>query len=134
MRLCNDPAILLVILLQIGSENLEVMLRVASFLEVPLILEACCAFMRQALSLTTAVPLLMMASRYGCVELKAELVSIVLSTCLLQLPTYVQLVCNPNWFPPCNNVYVNTQLNVYLVEDDVNDENVQLFIHYMQAL
>jgi hypothetical protein len=60
---------------QINEHNLERLLALASFLEVPQLLAACCAYMRHVLSTHTAVPLLVLAARYGCLDLKAELVS-----------------------------------------------------------
>ncbi len=59
---------------QVGPDNLERLLRLASFLEVKPVLAACCDFMRQALTTHNAVPLLVLASRYGLLQLRAELV------------------------------------------------------------
>ncbi|KAL6765235.1 BTB/POZ domain-containing protein [Haematococcus lacustris] len=49
--------------LKVDAGNLEVLLHLASYLGLPLVQEACCTFMRTALSLATAVPLLVLAAR-----------------------------------------------------------------------
>ncbi|KAJ9527446.1 hypothetical protein QJQ45_025698, partial [Haematococcus lacustris] len=63
--------------LKVDAGNLEVLLHLASYLGLPLVQEACCTFMRTALSLATAVPLLVLAARYGCLALRAELLTFI---------------------------------------------------------
>ncbi len=59
---------------QITPDNLESLLSLANFLDVRAVQEACWAYMRGALSLSTAVPLFILASRHLCGGLRAELV------------------------------------------------------------
>lgn len=57
-----------------GPDNLERLLALASYLDVPTLMDACAAYMRSILALSTAVPLLELTARYGCLALRAELV------------------------------------------------------------
>ncbi|MEW5317040.1 MAG: hypothetical protein WDW38_008371 [Sanguina aurantia] len=62
---------------QVSFATLEPLLHVASFLEAPALLEVCCQFMREHLSLLNAIPLLMLSSSYGCLQLQTELVTLI---------------------------------------------------------
>lgn len=60
---------------EVGPHNLEQLLGAASFLQVPRLLTACEAFVRECMSVQSACPLLLLAARYHCSSLRAELVS-----------------------------------------------------------
>ncbi|KAG1665275.1 hypothetical protein FOA52_015852 [Chlamydomonas sp. UWO 241] len=62
---------------EVGPDTLESLLLTASYLEMPALQDACCEYMRSALSLTTAVPLLELASRYGLLQLRSTLMSFI---------------------------------------------------------
>jgi hypothetical protein len=104
---------------QVGPDSLERLLHAASYLDMPALVDACAAYMRSLLSLTTAVPLLRLANRYGILPLRAELVR---THSLLLYPSSVlfpPLGClhsfNPPWPHACPQLqYVSVKFSSLL--------------------